>query len=573
MLKRTVLFTILLVTCFFLTACQADFGLEELKMQNLDGSDNNVNNLNYDILDKGAVKGGTIKLFTTTPDTLNPVLTKSTYVSDFLSFVYEGLVKLDHSGLPIPVLSDSWSVSDDGLIWNFHIRSDVMWQDSQPLTAGDVEYTLDFILNTMADSVYKRQLQNIATYAASDASNFKMVLRKPNSFTPEMMTFPILPRKDSTLVDLFDPANFRPVGTGPFKFDSYTEGKKVVLLANDKWWKLKTESGDGGDIMYLNEIDVNVYKNSDDAVNAFQTGDIEAICINTADFKKYNGRTDLIIKKFTSRDFEFLTMNLYNPVFADPNLRKAIASAIDKDALISDVYGGDAIAADLPVSPESWLFEGNAKVAAVGAVSTGDLLKKGGWIEKKRELNENESKYYKSINGIKKDLNVEILANSNNSSRINAANVICSQLKAAGINATLTTLSWDEMLARMDSKKFDMAILGCRTTQIPDISFLYSNSYLQSYLALQGDAGRNVSGYGNAEVNSYIERIFAEHSDSNKKAMFFNMKQAIDADMPYIGLYFTENAVIYRKNVRGLLDPYVWDRYNDITRWYKPDLQ
>lgn len=574
MLKRTFpLVILLLILCLFLTACQADFGLEELQMQNLSSSEDNLNNLNYDILDKGAVKGGTLKLFSTTPDTLNPVLTKSIYVSDFLSFIYEGLVQLDRKGLPVPVLSDVWTVSEDGLIWNFHIKSDVVWQDGQPLTADDVEYTMDFILNTKVDSVYKRQLQNIATYTASDASNLKMVLRKPNSFTPEMMTFPILPRQASSQVDLSDPANFRPIGTGPFKFDSYTEGKKVVLLANDKWWKLKAGTNKADDIMYLSEIDVNVYNSSEDAVSAFQTGDIDAVSINSADFNKYNGRTDLIIKKFTSRDFEFLAINLYNPVFADPNLRKAIASAINKDTLIKDVFAGDAISSDLPVSPESWLYEGNLKANATTSVSTGDLLKKGGWIEKKGELKENESRYYKNINGVRKDLNIEILANTNNSSRVNAALIICSQLNAAGINATLTALSWNEMLARMDSKKFDMAILGCRTTQIPDISFLYSNSYFPSYMALQGDAGRNVSGYGNAEVNSYVEKIFAENTKSNRKAMFFNMKQAIDADMPYIGLYFTENAVIYRKNVRGLLDPYVWNRYNDITRWYKPELQ
>lgn len=573
MLKRTVIFTILLVSSLLLTACQADFGLEQLRMRNIDGSGSDVNNLNYDILDKGAVRGGTLKLFTTTPDTLNPLLTKNTYVSDFMSFVYEGLVRLDRNGLPIPVLSDSWDVSDDGFVWNFHIRSGVMWQDGRPLTASDVEYTMDFILNPMVDSVYKRQLQNIATYAASDGSNFKMVLRKPNSFTPEMMTFPIMPRHDANPADLAGAANFRPVGTGPFKFDSYTEGKKIVLLSNHAWWRLGDKSGDAGDIMFLSEIDVNVYKDSEDAVNAFQTGDVEAVSINTADFIKYKGRTDLIIKKFISRDFEFLAMNLYNPVFADPYLRKAIASAIDRDALISDVFDGDAVAADLPVSPESWLFEGSLNTVDVGSVAVGDLLKKGGWTEKSRELNENESKYYKYVNGVRKDLNIEILVNSNNSSRVNAADVIRSQLEAAGIKATLSMLSWNELLARIDSRKFDMAILGCRTTQIPDISFLYSSSYLPAYLTLQGDTGRNVSGYGNSEVNSYIERIFAEQSESNKKAMFFNMKQIIDSDMPYIGLYFTQNAIIYRKNVRGLLDPYVWNRYNDITRWYKPELQ
>ena len=556
MLKRNMIIAILLVSCVFLTACQADSG-------------NDLENLNYDILDRGPVKGGTLKLFTTRPDTLNPILTKNTYVSDFLSLVYEGLVKLDRSGFPVPVLADSWEVSPDGLVWDFHIRSGVQWQDGKPFTANDVQYTFDCIFNSAADSIYKRQLQNIATYTAADASSFKMVLRKPNSFTPELLTFPILQASSGAS----GTADFTPSGTGPFRFDSYGEGKKITLLANSGWWRLKSEGEGSGDRMYLSEVDINVYKNPDDALNAFQSGDADVVSINASDFNKYNGRTDLILKKFTSRDFEFLAVNLYNQVFADPNLRKALASAIDREAVIKDVYKGDAIAADLPVCPESWLFDGLAKASGGAVLPTADLLKLGGWNEKSWQPAENESRYYKNINGVRKNLDVEILVNNNNSSRANAADIICAQLKAAGINAKTTRLGWDELLARIDSRKFDMALLGCRTTQIPDISFLYSNSYLPSYKALQGDTGRNVAGYANADVNSYIGQIFAEPSSDSKKAMFFNMKQIIDADMPYIGLYFTENALIYRKNIRGLLEPYIWDRYNDITRWYKPELQ
>lgn len=571
MLRRPVLFTITAALCILLTACQADFGIEQLGMQIAGTSENDTGNAGYDVMDRGPVRGGALKLFTTTPDTLNPVLTKNIYVDDFLGFIYESLVKLDRNGRPAPALSDSWSVSADGLVWDFHIRNGVQWQDGQNLTADDVQYTFDFILNSKTSSVYKRQLQNIATYTAEDASTFKMVLRKPNSFTPEMMTFPVLPAHIPTAYDPAADDNFRPVGTGPFRFGSYEKDKTVVLKANSDWWYLKDNPEEAAGMMYLDEIDVNVYKSPDDAISAFQTGDTDAVCVNSADFNKYNGRTDLIIKKYVSRDFDFLAFNLYNPIFSDVYVRRAVDAAMNRNTIVREVFRGDAVLADLPVSPDSWLFGDMEKPDSGNAVPVDELLKQGGWKEKTNQSNDNQSKYYKSINGLRKDLNMEILVNSSNSSRVDVAGRIASQLKSKGIAAKVVPLGWGEMLARIDSGKFDAVVMGCRTTQIPDISFLYSNSYLPAYLSLQGDIGRNVSGYNNADVNSYIEKIFAEQSDTVKKAMFFNMKQAIGEDVPYIGLYFTENAVIYRKNVRGLLDPYAWNRYNDLTRWYKPE--
>lgn len=573
MLRRPVLFTIIALICVLLTACQADFGIEQLGMQMAGTSESDTGGADYDIMDRGPVGGGVLKLFTTTPDTLNPVLTKNIYVADFLDFIYESLVALDQNGRPVPALSDSWSVSTDGLVWDFHIRSGVQWQDGQTLTAADVQYTFDFILNGRTDSVYKRQLQNVATYTAEDESSFKMVLRKPNSFTPETMTFPVLPAHIQAERDPAADSNFRPVGTGPFRFGSYEKDKRVVLEANEDWWYLKSHPDGAEDMMYLKEIDVSIYNSSDDAINAFQTGDTDAVCVNSADFNKYNGRTDLLIKKYVSRDFDFLAFNLYNPIFADVYVRKAVDAAINRNSIVRDAFRGDALAADLPVSPESWLFSDMQKPDSMEAAPVDELLKQGGWKEKTNAPSNNGSRYYKSINGVRKDLNIEILVNSSNSSRVSVADMICSQLKSKGIAAKVVLLGWEEMLARIDARKFDVALLGCRTTQVPDISFLYSNSYLPAYQSLRGDVGRNVSGYSNPEVNSYIEKIFAEQSDTVKKAMFFNMKQLIEEDVPYIGLYFTENAVIYRKNVRGLLNPYVWNKYNDVTRWYKPDLQ
>lgn len=598
-MKKSKYLVLLFILClsFPISACQYGPELEQLQMQQYEsiGDADDEYKADYDILDKGPVSGGELNLFTTEPDTLNPILTKNTYVSDFLGLIYEGLTSLDEKQQPVPKLSDTWSVSADGLIWNFHIRDNVKWQDGQLFTASDVEFTVQLLMNAGIDSVYKPLVQNIATYTAVDSSNFKLVLSKPNSFLPEMMTFPILPKHQFKQKDILSSKDdFDPIGTGPYQFESYTDKKLVSLKADRNWWYMGINDNSKGS-MYIEKVNVKVCKNTDDAIGLLQTGDIDVVCIDSGDFSKYRGRTDLTIKKYTSREFEMLAFNLKNPVMSDKYVRKAISLAIDRNKLISEVLPGDSYAAEVPILPESWIsnLEGvtvDASVlkglsasssanitesavntaavtnTAITATTPKEALLQGGWKESKQG-------YYKTIGGVRRYLKVEILVNSNNSTRVQAAQNICSQLTPAGIQAVCTQVQWNDLLTKVNTSNYGVAFIGCRIPQIPDFSYLYSSSYLPATLLGAYENARNISGYYNMQLDTYINGLFKENSEDRKKVYYKAALEQISNDTPYIGLYFTRNAVIYSKNLRGPLGPYTWNRYNDVIHWYKPQQQ
>jgi peptide/nickel transport system substrate-binding protein len=612
---------IVLCFCFILSACQYGPELEQLKIQQYEGmgGTDDEYKADYDILDRGPVSGGELNLFTTEPDTLNPLLTKNIYVSEFLGFVYEGLTALNEKQQAVPKLSDNWSVSADGLIWTFHIRDNVKWQDGQLFTASDVEFTVQLLENAGIDSVYKPLVQNIETCTAVDSSNFKLVLSKPNSFLPEMMTFPILPAHQFKQKDvLSSKEDFKPVGTGPYRFEAFTDKKLVSLKADRNWWYLGTDNN-GKDSMYIETVNIKVYKSTDDAIGALQTGDIDAVCIDSSDFSKYKGRTDLTIKKYTSRDFEMLAFNLNNPILSDRYVRKAISLAIDRNKLVSDVLPGDAYVSEVPILPESWIsglegvtadpsalegllagqntatdvspagiaagqastgsaVKGAANVsgttvqsavptnAAITAATPREALLQGGWKESTQG-------YYKTIGGVRKYLQLEILVNSNNSVRVQAAQNICNQVSQAGIKAVCTPVEWNDLLTRVNTLKYDAAFIGCRVPQIPDLSYLYSIAYLPSSVLGAYDTARNISGYYNMQLDAYIGGLFKESSEERKKVYYKAALEQIAKDTPYIGLYFTRNAVVYGKSLRGPLQPDTWNLYNDFVHWYKPQPQ
>ncbi len=598
-MKKAYKLAIYMISCLLLTSCQTNYELEQLQQlhKKYDTAVKHSNtDINFDVLDSGPVKGGTLKLFTTEPDTLNPILTKNTYVADIASFIYEGLTKLDAEQRALPALADSWTVSQDGLIWNFHIREGVNWHDGEPFTAYDAEFTIQTIMVPSVNSVYKPLLLNISSCMAVDSSTLSIALKKPNSFLPEMMNFPILPKHMFASSDVLAASGeFDPVGTGPYKFEAYVPGEKIRLSLNNEWWRLKENAGSDNDGMYISAIEAVILKDTDEAMEAFQAGNVDVAEISVNEFHKYKGRTDLNIKKYTSRNYEFIAFNLNDPVFTDVYARKAVSMAIDRSKIISELMPGEAEAADLPVLPESWISDIDGVSTYVlpnespetaesnsanepapndvteedeltAAKTPADVLAAGDWKN-------NNQGYYKTIKGARRYLKVELLVNSNNSLRLKAAQMVCAQLEEAGIPAKLVQVDWNELLKRVDSGKFNMVFMGCRVPQIPDISFMYSSAYLPESYSANARSAYNVAGYENTRADAYITALFSENDPDRKRAIYKGLIEQIEADCPYVGMYFLKDTMICSKELKGQVEPNTWNKFNDLTKWYKPVAQ
>ena len=524
-----------------------------------------------DVIDNGPVKGGVLKLYSTTPDTLNPILTNNIYVRDYSSFIYESLVVIDKNQKAVPMLADKWETSFDGLTWTFHIRDNVFWHDNTPFSAEDAAFTMNAIISS-PNSSYKTNVSNIAQFFAVNSKTFKVVLKAPNSFTAEQMTFPILPKHIFEGENLAaSPKNNSPVGTGPYKFVEYKQGLHVKLKSNENWWNIeKKDENDKGDksqntyksdkgdkselsLPYIGEIEMRLYDKTKNSTNAFQGGDVDLLTIDRSWWSKFNGRSDITLKKFTSNEYEYIAFNLNNKILKFPEVRQAIAYAVDKTRIINHILPGEAVASDLPVIPDTWLNDTNAVYYNADKEKAKKLLADSGWKDNKGIL-------YKRINGAYTSLKLNMLVNEDNDTRIKVAEEIKKQLKEIGIELTIKKMSWESEFKYINRKTFDLVLIGCKVTATPDISFMYSS---------EGGV-LNISGYKNEEVNKYLKRIIEEKDDSVRKACFTAMKGLINQDVPYLGLYFYNDAIIYSKKIRGEFAPYLWNQYYDFTKWYIP---
>jgi len=503
------------------------------------------------VVDRGPVKGGTLRLFSTYPDTLDPITTKNIYIQNYTGLIYESMVKLDRDQRPTAWLSDSWNMSQDGYIWVFHIREGVMWQDGFPLTADDIEFTMKTIMSSDNDSVYKYNLSNISSFTAVDQNTVQIVLKKPNSFTAELMTFPIIPRRffaKSNKEDIYK-TKFPP-GTGPYSIQSYEEDKNVKLASSRTWWYRKIN--DAIDIPYIPDIDIKLYKYSAEMFNAFQMRSVDVINVESGQFDRYINKSDVIAKKFPGRTFDFLALNLSSPVLKNKEIRQAIALSLDKNEIIDAVIPGQAIPCDMPTIPGTWIYDSD---------------KPSQYLIDGNEVNINKDDKLEALRQLT-PVKLEILVNEENDIRVKAAEKISSHLMEVGIIATVRKAKWEEVLKLVDGKRYDIALLGCEVPSFPDLSWLYSAWYIPFSFYANNPTASNIVGFNNEQVNNLINCIFSINDYEVRKSLFREMKSIIDDEVPYIGLYFYYDAVFYNKSIRGNLDPYMRNEYNSIVEWY-----
>ena len=162
------------------------------------------------------------------PQFINPLLAQYNQVDQDLSaLIFNGLTRFNGQGELEPDLAKSWTISDDGLVYVFKLRTDIRWQDNQPLTAADVIFTVGLMQDPDFPGVpYLGNLWRTVTVEQLDDYTIRFSLTEPFPAFADFTTIGILPQhllKDMSARELLNhPFNLKPVGTGPFKLDEVT---------------------------------------------------------------------------------------------------------------------------------------------------------------------------------------------------------------------------------------------------------------------------------------------------------------------------------------------------------------
>jgi peptide/nickel transport system substrate-binding protein len=303
-------------------------------------------------------------------DSFNPFLGIEAESYEMWALMYDYMITYNMKTMaPEPGLATSWETSDDGLTWTFHIRTGVKWSDGQPLTAADIAYTYNRVLDGGPESAsWGSYLKSVKTITAPDAKTVVLALDKPNAVLP-LLPIPIVPEhiwKDVSEDDVKTYANETDVvGSGPFRLVSGRAGGSLYKFeVNPDYW---------GGRPNIDEIIFRVFNAEDPAVQALVKGEVDFVDgITPIQVKALQGKDGITAILGNSPGFDEIAFNVGsvnvqtgkpmgdpNPALMDPKFRYALQFAIDRDAIAERVYqgGGEPASSIIPTTYSTWHWE------------------------------------------------------------------------------------------------------------------------------------------------------------------------------------------------------------------------
>ena len=305
---------------------------------------------------------------------------------------------------PQPSLATSWDTSDDGLTWTFHIRDDVKWTDGEPLTAKDIAYTYNRILDGGPESAsWGSYLISVTDITAPDDTTVVMKLKKPNATLP-LLPMPIIPEhiwkdvpEDEVKTYSNEPkSEDQPVvGSGPFKLvEGAAGGSTYRFVRNDDYWGGKPK---------MAEVDMTIYKSQDALVQSLKAGDIDfAEGVDPLQVKALQGQPGITAQQGSSPGFSEFAFNTGsvdvdtgkplgdpNPALLDPKFRFALTFAIDRQEIVDKADQGAGIPAGniIPPAYKGYVFQPPSDDAyAYDPEKAKQLLDEAGYTVGRRRL-------------------------------------------------------------------------------------------------------------------------------------------------------------------------------------------
>lgn len=459
-------------------------------------------------------QGGTLTAaWAQDPVGLDPHITSAYSSFQILENVLDTLVTLDEEQNVVPSLAESWSISEDGLTWTFNLREGVMFSNGRELTADDVVYTYERMLDPETGSGNAYLLAGVIDVDAPDASTVTMTLDAPN---PGLLgklginkAVGIIARESVEEGTI----NTRPIGTGPFMVSDFQPGTRLLLERNPNYWQ------EG--LPYLDAVDVRIIADESVRRTALVSGDVDwTISVPAQSVSELESRDDVIVDSVPAGAYWYIGLNTEEPPFDDVRVRQAIAYAINRDNLAMAGAFGNAQPTQDPIpSSSTWDFAYTPYEQDLDQARA--LLEEAGYAD---------------------GFEMEIMPTTQYEESVRMAQVIQANLGQLGITTSINTLEWAEWLETQGRGEYDTYVCSWNGLVDPD-DFFYAQHKTGEVF--------NFTGYSNPTVDELLDEGRTTQDPDARREIYAEINRAIVDDAPYIYIYNPLNINAYRTNVQG----------------------
>lgn len=479
------------------------------------------------------------------PEYVNPVTAQSETDLSLVKLIYSNIYDI----------ADSVTSSTDGKTWTVRLKEGLTWQDGEQLTSDDVVFTVQSIQNPDADSPLASAWQNVSVSRESELEIVFSLANPDVLFGDTLQNLYIAPKHIFADVP---PGNWRlsdyilkPVGSGPYEFDSYDQESDGFIAD----YHLSAWSGFSGTAPLVQNFNFEFYPNEGDLVTAFNDGQVDGFAPTLDDLADITRPHDTY--SWRAPDYYAVFFNQSNAApLQDPFVREALSESVDRDALVSNILGGNGVSDYGPIPPGAPYFSQIITTSSLDTAST--TLTADGWMVGSDGIRSAVIQNVSTTLAFTLTVpDIDFL--------VNTADALQSAWRSIGIDVTIATDTPQNIATNeVPNRNYEALLFG---------NVLGPSSNLYSFWdsAERFAPGLNLAIYSDPEVDNLIAEIPQTLGDATRTAMFATLESDIVGANPAVFLYSTNDLYVTDNSVRGvetnfLIDPS--DRFLEVPSWY-----
>ena len=495
------------------------------------------------------------------PETLDPHKARSTQAADVLRDLGEALMGYTATGALVPAAAESWEISEDGLVYTFHLRNELRWSNGEPVIAGDFVAAMRRLVNPATAAFYAHMLASIenaegiisgdipVSMLGVEAPDDKTLVLRLTQRTPYLLsllthpsTFPV----HTPSLEMHGESFARPgklVTNGAYQLEAWIPGSLIALRRNEFYW-----NNAGTDI---DAVNYHVIVNNAAELNRYRAGDLHITNTVPADsFRQVREEYGDQLRVAPYLAIYYYGFNLTKPPFKDnPPLREALSMAIDREQLTATVTGRGEQPA------YSWVPPGvdNYSPAEVGFVA----------LDREERERLARARYKAAGYGPDNPLKIEVRYNTSDLHRKVAVAVQSMWRDVLGVEATLVNEEFQVLLANMRDAEITQVFRASWTGDYND-----AHTFLS---VLQSDSATNMPRYVSDEFDDLMKRAAAQVDPERRRLYLEEAERAMLSDHPVIPLYIFVSKHLVSPEVEGWGDNVLEYHYSQHLSLSAPD--
>jgi peptide/nickel transport system substrate-binding protein len=449
--------------------------------------------------------------------------------------IYSGLLTYGFDLKPLPNLATSWDISPDGLTYTFQLAKNAKWHDGEPFTADDVIFTT----RDMLPEVHARARVNFSQVASIEAPDPHTVVFRLKTPYPgfiyafEASSAPMMPRHIYAGTDYRNnPANARPIGTGPFRFKEWQRGSIIRMERNPDYFK--------PGLPYLDGINFVVIPDGAQRLIALESGQVHLASSSDIEFNDLARLRSLPQIQVETRGYEFLAplswleMNNTRKPMDDKRFRQAVMYALDRNFIRDKIFYGFARVPTGPINSAVTFYDGNVKRYALD--------------RKKSEALLDEMGLKRGPDGVRVKLELNPAPISQTWTRL--VQYVKQALHQVGIDVTIKNMDQASSVASMGNHDFDMCFVT--NTAFGDPAIGVARSYITSNIR-KGVPFTNTCQYSNPRVDELFAAAAKSNDRNERQRLYTEVQQILAEDVPVAWLLELEYAISINRQMHDVV--------------------